>query len=252
VLLRRINAVYADKVVQDELDDREGLPRMPLRPFLLAHFLREAGGDALRAEAAVVALVASVAAHVRGATAADGGCPQPAGPFRLLRGSLLGGCHQRIALFGRFLGLEPDLLQPIGPEGLGLFLGGLRLLSKGAVLDLPATSTMVPLADLLAALEWLLGGAAAATMREEVAHGAGQLAEFDGDLVRVVDMELALELLVDTAALDLRRGLWLQVRLAAWAFPALVHVFSMVSLLVIQVPPIPPRPSERPHLRLFL
>ena len=107
-VLGAVGALYAEKTAADALCDREGLPRLPLRELLLAHCLRTApnsgGGGGGCASAA--RLVAGVLARVRA-----------------------GGAHPRVALFARFLGLEPAAAgEPIGLDGLGVYLAGLRVL----------------------------------------------------------------------------------------------------------------------------
>ena len=189
-LLGAIGAVYAEKTAADALADRDGLPRLPLREFLLAHHLRAAAG-ARAARAAVVRLVAGVLAHLRGdepkARASRDG-PEPAdAAWMSFRGGLsetLRGGHPRVALFARFLGLEPAAAAPIGLDGLGVYLAGLRLLTRGAVGDVPGDGATLPLSEVAAAVEWALGGAPAA-VRERARGEVERVAFFDRSLAQV-------------------------------------------------------------------
>lgn len=150
--------IYAEKIVQDEVDDREGRPRLPLRVFLHMHFLDQKGCSTEAARAVELAIV-NVLAHLRGHAAGTADDEAEAGggggPTRLV----FTGRSPRVALFARFLGLRHEGLEPIPLEGFGVYLATLARAQRGTVPLLPLSGERVttPTDQFAQALDWVFG-----------------------------------------------------------------------------------------------
>lgn len=153
--------VYAEKIVQDEVDDREGRPRLPMRTFLHLHYLDQKGCAAEAARSVELAVV-NILAHLRGhasSTADDDdetGGGGGGGPAARL---VFTGRSARVALFARFLGLRHEGLEPIPLEGLGVYLAALARAQRGAVPLLPLSGERIstPTEHFAQALDWVFG-----------------------------------------------------------------------------------------------
>ena len=156
--------------MQDEVDDREGRARLPMRVFLHLYYLDQKGAatEASRAvELAVVNVLAHLRGHAAGTSDEDGGSEGTAV-------SRLAFCGRsaRVALFARFLGLRHDGLEPIPLEGLNVYLAALARVQKGAVPLLPLSGerVTVPAEQFEQALEWVFGQARTVA-REQIKAG---------------------------------------------------------------------------------
>ena len=190
-LLALIASVYAEKLVQDELDDREGRPRLPLTKFLHM-FLLQQKGSAVAAERAAVTVVSSIAANltVPGATLYDDHDSGSGGGTEAGRARAGGGRCERIAMFARFLGLPGAGGDPIPLQGLSFYLAALVRAQRGAVPLLPVSSERVEVAVevFVRGLDWLFHQTRAVT-REAIKLGLSAMAPSQPS----VDLDRALE-----------------------------------------------------------
>ena len=203
-LLALITSVYAEKVVQDELDDREGRPRLDLVSFLHL-FLLEQKGSAAAAERAMVAVMSSISAQLQ--SAASAGNDQDHGS-----GGRPG--NGRIGLFARFLGL-PAAGDAIPVQGLSVYLAALVRAQMGAVPLLPVSAERVEVGAeaFVRTLDWLFHQTRAVT-REAIKQGLSDMARGQP----TVDLDQALEyVLVQRQELD------------AWGDARLEALFSTVA-----------------------
>ena len=188
-ILNVISTLYADKVVQDELDDRTGRPRMQLSAFLHMYMLG-LHGSPVDADKAVIMVVANILAHLRQLLLV---IPEEEGAGDKLnaRHSLFFvGISPRVRLFARFLGLKHDDLEPVPQEGLGVYLMALVRTQKGSVPLLPLSGdrVMVNTDDYLKTLDYVFANSRSVT-REVI---KGDLLSRNPDY-NLVDLDFALD-----------------------------------------------------------
>ena len=197
-VLGRAEAACAEAAVQAAVDTAAGLPPLPLRAALLAHTI-EVAGSISAARSAVVRLISGVLALVR----ADALPAVPAAVRGAGAGERRSGCHPRVRLFARMLGLDAGRLVPIGADGLAVYLAGLRMLppllpiSGAGSCDLAVGGRLVKLSEAVAVADWLLSRAPEAS-RAAARAKLTAASELNEELARMVDADSALELMVDS------------------------------------------------------
>ena len=188
--------VYSEKIVQDEVDDRDGRSRMPLRVFLHLYFLDQKGA-ATEAARAVELAVVNVLGHLRGNALTSGEAEKDGSYGEALPASRLTFCGRstRVALFARFLGLRHDGLEPIPLEGLNVYLAALARVQKGAVPLLPLSGERIAVSaeHMGQVLDWIFGQTRAVA-REKIKVGLAGccVAEYGH-----VDLDAGLEYVLD-------------------------------------------------------
>ena len=177
--------VYAGKLVQDEMDERERREKMSLARYLHLHFLEHGVcGTPKEARKAVVRVVTNVLAHVRGLA-------EKLDPARDPQGLQ---CHPRVHLFARFLALPH--VDPVPLAGLCLFLSTLSRAQRGQMPLLPCTGPdrfLVPTHHFLQVLDWTFSNERHVP-REAIKHGLEVCNSEGGN----TDLDLAMCYTVET------------------------------------------------------
>ena len=127
-------------MVQDEVDDREGVPRLCLAEFLQLFHLHNSC-DSAEANTKTARLVANLIAHIRALPPALEYLTRrlEVGSFERL--SQEAATSRRIVLFVRFLGLPCLGIEPLPLEALNTFLAGERPVPFPALI--PALNTFL-------------------------------------------------------------------------------------------------------------
>ena len=183
--------VYAGKIVQDEIDERERREKMSLARYLHLHFLEHGVcGTPKEARKAVVRVVTNVLAHVRGLA-------EKLDPARDPQGLQ---CHPRVHLFARFLALPHPTVDPVPVAGLCLFLSTLSRAQRGQMPLLPCTGVgqdrcLIPTEEFFRVLDFSFGNQRHVS-REAIKHGLAMCNPEEGN----VDLDLALCYTLETWA----------------------------------------------------
>jgi hypothetical protein len=195
-LLGLISALYAEKIVQDEVDDREGNGRLSLRQFLHMYFLDQKG-SAAAADRAMVTTVVNVLAHLRGqfSTAVDDEDePEAVTQAKLASLYVFTARSPRVVLFARFLGLRHEGLEPVPLQGLSIFLATLARAQKGTSPLLPVSGERVLISTdhFVQTLDWVFRQSRAVTREAIKVDLTTSMSEHER-----IDLDFALEYTLD-------------------------------------------------------
>lgn len=188
-MLHFISDVYAEKVVEDELDDRAQQPRKTLPEFLHAYLVAKHGSKR-EVDEHLVNILANILNVCERSSSPMSSTKSP--ESRLQESGL----HLRAITFARFLGLGVCGLEPISLHGLNAYLDALLSVQGGKMqlLD-PSTAPVVDRDSFSKALELTLGryteplsGKSSESVPEIMASlGSAPLVELDAALARLAD-----------------------------------------------------------------